>query len=88
MSAAEGESAQILEEITSLLSERVIRVVPREDTQHGFYSRYFVIPIRCGGLRPILDLRNLNKHLRKDKFKTLPKKHYTMLFVPETGLHQ
>ncbi len=36
---------------------------------HGFYSRYFVIPKRGGGLCPILDLRILNKHLRKYKFK-------------------
>ncbi|KAL1268395.1 hypothetical protein QQF64_033758 [Cirrhinus molitorella] len=49
MSTAEGESALILEgEITSLLSKRAIRVVPPEDSHHGFYSRYFVIPKRGG----------------------------------------
>lgn len=30
------------------------------ETQCGFYSRYFVIPKKDGGLRPILDLRKLN----------------------------
>ncbi|KAI2645853.1 Transposon Ty3-G Gag-Pol polyprotein [Labeo rohita] len=70
MSAAEGKSAQVLEEeIASLLRKRAIRVVPPEDSHQGFYSRYFVIPKRGGGLRPILDLRILNKHLRKYKFK-------------------
>ncbi|KAI2661669.1 enzymatic polyprotein [Labeo rohita] len=70
MSAAEGKSAQVLEEeIASLLRKRAIRVVPPEDSHQGFYSRYFVIPKRGGGLRPILDLWILNKHLRKYKFK-------------------
>ncbi|KAL0151550.1 hypothetical protein M9458_053132 [Cirrhinus mrigala] len=70
MSAAEGKSALVLEEeIASLLRKRAIRVVPPEDSHQGFYSRYFVIPKRGGGLRPILDLRILNKHLRKYKFK-------------------
>lgn len=39
--------------------------------QQGFYSHYIVIPKRGGSLRPILDLRALNKHLRKYMFKML-----------------
>ncbi len=69
-SAAEGESAQVLEEeIASLLKKRAVRVVLLEDSHHVFYSRYFVIPKRGGGLRPILDLRLLKKHHSKYKFK-------------------
>ena len=37
----------------------------------GFYSRYFLVPKRGGGLRPILDLRALNKHLKNFRFKML-----------------
>ncbi len=69
-SAAEGESAQVLEEeIASLLKKRAVRVVLLEDSHHVFYSWYFVIPKRGGGLRPILDLRLLKKHHSKYKFK-------------------
>uniref|UniRef100_UPI003AAC7FDB uncharacterized protein n=1 Tax=Centroberyx gerrardi TaxID=166262 RepID=UPI003AAC7FDB len=41
------------------------------ETQGGFYSRYFVVPKKYGGLHPILDLRVLNKYLRRFTFKML-----------------
>ncbi|XP_052430666.1 uncharacterized protein LOC127971591 [Carassius gibelio] len=61
-SAAEGESARVLTaEIDCLLEKRAIRVVPKEVSCQGFYSRYFVIPKKGSiSLRPILDLRVLN----------------------------
>ncbi len=72
ISVAQGEAAQVLEEeISSLMRKGVIRVIPTRESHIGFYSRYFVIPKRGGGLHPILDLRVLNKHLRKYKFKML-----------------
>ena len=72
ISVAKGEAALVLEEeIASLMKKGVIRVIPTVESQKGFYSRYFVIPKRGGGLRPILDLRVLNRHLRKYKFKML-----------------
>ena len=43
-------------------------LVPRDS---GFYSRYFIVPKKDGGLRPIIDLRVLNKSLRRFKFKML-----------------
>ncbi len=39
--------------------------------EQGFFSRYFLVPKRDGGLRPILDLRCLNLSLYKGKFKML-----------------
>ncbi len=72
MSVAEGEAAQVLQnEIDSLLLKRAIRVVPIEESQQGFYSRYFLIPKKGGSLCPILDLRVLNSHLRKYTFRML-----------------
>lgn len=72
VSVASGDSAQVLEgEISSLLSKGAIRVVPEGEIQEGFYSRYFTVPKRGGGLRPILDLRVLNSYLRKYKFRML-----------------
>ncbi|XP_039904294.1 uncharacterized protein LOC120744181 [Simochromis diagramma] len=64
-SLAKGESARILqEEITTLLSKGAVRDIPQEQSQCGFYSKYFLVPKKGGGLRPILDLWVLNQHLR------------------------
>ena len=35
--------------------------VGHSDRQAGYYSRYFLIPKKDGGLRPILDIMGLNK---------------------------
>ncbi|KAK7919192.1 hypothetical protein WMY93_010476 [Mugilogobius chulae] len=51
------------------------------DQRTGFYSRYFLIPKKDGGLRPILDLRSLNKFLRplKCKMLTVPRVRQAVL---------
>ena len=71
-SQARGEKAQVLqEEITSLRNKGAIRVVPPEKNQSGFYLRYFLVPKKGGGLRPILDLRALNRYMRQYSFRML-----------------
>lgn len=84
-SVASGDSANVLkEEIFSLLHKKAIRAVPSEEAQQGFYSRYFLIPKKDGtSLRPILDLRVLNKHLRKYTFRMLT--HKTLCRSIHTG---
>ncbi|XP_078243361.1 uncharacterized protein LOC144587247 [Pogona vitticeps] len=57
------------EEILTLLQKGAIQKVSSEDVLDGFYSRYFLVPKKDGGLRPILDLRSLNKFLKPRKFK-------------------
>ncbi|XP_049326792.1 uncharacterized protein LOC125787056 [Astyanax mexicanus] len=76
VSVASGDSAHVLrDEIISLLNKKAIRVISEEESQRGFYSRYFVVPKREGAsLRPILDLRVLNRHLRKYTFRMLTHK--------------
>ncbi len=72
------------EEIYSLLKKRAIRVVPPEQSHNGFYSRYFLVPKKgTQALRPILDLRALNKYLRKYKFRMLT--HSTLLKLVRHG---
>ncbi len=43
--------------------------VPPADMRSGLFSPYFIVPKKGGGLRPILDLRVLNRALHKLPFK-------------------
>ncbi len=45
------------------------------DRESGFYSQYFIVPKKDGGLRTILDLRLLNRSVMRLKFKMLTVKH-------------
>ncbi len=47
-------------EVMTLLEKGAIEMVPPALSESGFYSRYFLVPKKDGGLRPILDLRRLN----------------------------
>ncbi len=55
----------------NLLEKGAIETVPPSERESGFYSRYFVIPKRDGGLRPILDLRPINRALGQCPFRML-----------------
>ncbi len=61
-------------EIAVLLAKDAIELVPLADMGSGFYSPYFIVPKKSGGLRPILDLRVLNRSLHKLPFKMLRQK--------------
>ncbi|XP_038164429.1 uncharacterized protein LOC119798851 [Cyprinodon tularosa] len=53
-SHARGEHAHILqEEIISLQNKNAIRLLSQEESGEGFYSRYFLVPKKDRGLRPI-----------------------------------
>ena len=69
---ARGLKADALrEEISSLLHKGAIVELSRDQSRLGFWSRYFLVQKKGGGLRPIMDLRALNKHLKKFKFRML-----------------
>ncbi|KAI2647309.1 Transposon Ty3-G Gag-Pol polyprotein [Labeo rohita] len=59
------------QEVETLLRKEAIEVVPPHVRESGFYSRYFIVPKKDGGLRPIIDLRRLNQSVMKLKFKML-----------------
>ncbi|KAI2643109.1 Transposon Ty3-G Gag-Pol polyprotein [Labeo rohita] len=59
------------QEVETLLRKEAIEVVPPHNRESGFYSRYFIVPKKDGGLRPIIDLRRLNRSVMKLKFKML-----------------
>ncbi|XP_048024136.1 LOW QUALITY PROTEIN: uncharacterized protein LOC125253920 [Megalobrama amblycephala] len=66
------EQALVMEqEVKTLLEKEAIEHVLPLDRENGFYSRYFIVPKKDGGLRPILDLRLLNQSVMKLKFKML-----------------
>ncbi len=59
------------QEVETLLRKENIEVVPPHDTECRFYSRYFIVPKKDGGLPPILDLRRLNHSVMRLKFRML-----------------
>ncbi|KAI2653671.1 Transposon Ty3-G Gag-Pol polyprotein [Labeo rohita] len=66
------EQALVMEqEVETLLRKEAIEVVPPHARDSGFYSRYFIVPKKDGGLRPIIDLRRLNRSVMKLKIKML-----------------
>ncbi len=66
-----SKASVLQQEVSSLLQKGAIEEVPQSEVERGFFSRYFLVPKRDGGLRPILDLRRLNLSLYKGKFKML-----------------
>ncbi len=69
-----SKDSVLRQELSSLLQKGAIEEIPQSDIKRGFFSRYFLVPKRDGGLRPILDLRCLNFSLYKGKFKMLTMK--------------
>ncbi len=69
-----SKASVLQQELSSLLQKGAIEEVPQTDIERGLFSRYFLVPKRDGGLRPILDLRRLNLSLYKGKFKMLTMK--------------
>ncbi|XP_061089895.1 uncharacterized protein LOC133123446, partial [Conger conger] len=67
-------NSALSQEIETLLAKSAIRLVPKHDEMRGFYSLYFLVPKKDGGVRPILDLRALNRHLVKRRFQMLTHK--------------
>ncbi|KAK5932171.1 hypothetical protein CgunFtcFv8_003898 [Champsocephalus gunnari] len=58
-------------ELQELLVKSAISRVPQREENRGFYSRYFLIPKKAGGMRPILDLSAFNRVIRKRPFHML-----------------
>ncbi len=58
-------------EVAVLLAKDAIQPVPPAEMKSGFYSPYFIVPKKGGGLRPILDLRVLNRALLRLPFRML-----------------
>ncbi len=78
-----AKASVLQQELSSLLQKGAIEEVPQSEVERGFFSRYFLVPKRDGGFRPILDLRRLNLSLYKGKFKMLTMRKTIMSQVQE-----
>ena len=65
---AGGNAPVMRAEVATLLAKGAIEIVPPAEMKFGFYSPYFIVPKKSGGLRPILDLRVLNRSLHRLPF--------------------
>ncbi len=71
------------EEIDVLLAKDAIEPVPPAERRQGFYSPYFIVPKKRGSLRPILDLRVLNRALHKLPFKMRKRRRIIKCIQPQ-----
>ncbi len=71
------------EEIAVLLAKDAIEPVPPAEMRQGFYSPYFNVPKKGGDLRPILDLRVLNRALHKLPSKMLTHRRMIKCIQPQ-----
>ncbi len=82
-SVAVRNAPVLREEIAVLLVKDAIEPVPPAEMRQGFYSPYFIVPKKGGGLRPILDLRVLNRALHKLPFKMLTHRRMIKCIQPQ-----
>ncbi len=71
------------EEIAVLLAKDAIEPVPPAERRQGIYSPYIIVPKTGGGLRPILDLRVLNRALHKLLFKMRTRRRIIKCIQPQ-----
>ena len=66
----DGEDV-LLAEVTEMLAKGAVEVIPPEQQiATGFYSTYFLVPKKDGGIRPILNLKPFNAgYVAKQSFK-------------------
>ena len=62
--------------------KQAVSIVPTHDRQKGFYSVYFLVPKKTGGLRPILNLRMLNQCITQKTFRMLTTRRLLELVQP------
>lgn len=68
-SIATAQIDVLLKEVEELLSKNAIEIVTQREKLSGFYSTFFLVPKKCGKMRPIINLRPLNRYLKKQHFK-------------------
>ncbi|KAI2667881.1 ORF V: Enzymatic polyprotein [Labeo rohita] len=80
---SDTHAAVLRAEVAVLLAKDAIEPVPPAEMKSGFYSPYFIAPKKSSGLRPILDLRALNRSLLRLPFKMLTTKRMLTCIRPQ-----
>ena len=63
------EQALLQEEVGKMLSKRAIVEIPAETAAPRFYSSLFLVPKKDGGMRPVINLKELNTYVAPHHFK-------------------
>ena len=79
------ETCALDTELEALLAKGAVEIVPQHLAKSGYYSPYFLVPKKDGGLRPILNLRAFNKFVAKDKNKFKMLRIPTLLAMVQPG---
>ena len=69
--SSQEQNLALQSELTELLGKNAISRVPHGEENRGFYSRYFLVPKKTGGMRPILDLSLFNESIVTRPFHML-----------------
>ncbi len=66
----------------TLQAKGALETVPPAQSESSFYSRYFLVHKKDGGLRPILDLKLLNRDLMRRLFRMITLKQILSQICP------
>ncbi len=69
-------------EVMNLLAKGAVETISPVQRESGFYSRYFLVHKKDGGLRPILNIRHLNRALMKRPFRMITSKQILSQICP------
>ncbi|XP_073430315.1 sex comb on midleg-like protein 2 isoform X4 [Dendrobates tinctorius] len=69
LSKTDSQAESLLQAVTSLQHKGVIAPVPQGEESQGFYSNLFSVPKKDGTVRPVLDLKILNRFIRVRRFR-------------------
>lgn len=68
-SVSAAKQSILEQEVAELLKKNAIEIVPKQNQELGFYSTFFLVPKKSGQMRPVINLKPLNRYIKKEHFK-------------------